>query len=91
MLYTADEMFMTGTAVEVTPVRSVDRIAVGKGKVGPVTRKIQKAFANITQQGEDPYGWLTFVPNGTKKKSAPKAAKKTARKRATTKKTKRTK
>lgn len=94
MLYTADEMFMTGTAVEVTPVRSVDRIAVGKGKVGPVTRKIQKAFSDITQNGNDPYGWLTFVPNGTPvKKTVTKASsrKSTAKKRSTTTAKKRTK
>lgn len=61
MLYTCDEMFLTGTAVEISPVRSVDRIAVGRGKVGPVTRAIQQAFQKITVDGEDPYGWLTPV------------------------------
>ncbi|NQW30580.1 MAG: branched-chain amino acid transaminase [Ignavibacteria bacterium] len=61
-LYVADEMFLTGTAVEITPVTSVDRIAVGRGRVGPLTKKIQKAFQKITVMGEDPYGWLTFVP-----------------------------
>jgi len=67
MLYTCEEMFLTGTAVEITPVRSVDRIAVGRGRVGPVTRAIQKQFAKITVDGEDPHGWLTFVP-GTEPK-----------------------
>jgi len=61
MLYTCDEMFLTGTAVEISPVRSVDRIAVGRGKVGPVTRAIQQAFQKITVDGEDPYGWLTPI------------------------------
>jgi branched-chain amino acid aminotransferase len=61
MLYTCDEMFLTGTALEISPVRSVDRIAVGRGKVGPVTRAIQQAFQKITVDGEDPYGWLTPV------------------------------
>lgn len=61
MLYTADEMFLTGTAVEITPVRSVDHIAVGRGKVGPVTRAIQKAFLRVTEDGDDPHEWLTFV------------------------------
>jgi branched-chain amino acid aminotransferase len=61
MLYTCDEMFLTGTAVEISPVRSVDRIAVGRGKVGPVTRAVQQAFQKITVDGEDPYGWLTPV------------------------------
>ncbi len=61
MLYTCDEMFLTGTASEISPVRSVDRIAVGRGKVGPVTRALQQAFQKITVDGEDPYGWLTPV------------------------------
>lgn len=61
MLYTCDEMFLTGTAVEITPVKSVDRIAVGRGRVGPVTRALQQAFHKITVNGEDPYGWLTPV------------------------------
>lgn len=62
MLYTCDEMFLTGTAVEITPVRSVDKIAVGRGKVGPITKQIQRAFAKVTVDGEDPHGWLTMVP-----------------------------
>ncbi|MEN9281302.1 MAG: hypothetical protein RL594_237 [Bacteroidota bacterium] len=67
MLYSCDEMFLTGTAVEITPVKSVDRIAVGRGKVGPVTRALQQAFHRITVSGEDPYGWLTFLRKpGTK-------------------------
>ena len=61
MLYTCDEMFLTGTAVEITPVKTVDRIAVGRGKVGPITRAMQQAFHKITVDGEDPYGWLTPV------------------------------
>jgi branched-chain amino acid aminotransferase len=61
MMYVADEMFLTGTASEIAPVTSVDRIAVGRGKVGPMTRALQQAFHNITVSGEDPYGWLTFV------------------------------
>jgi branched-chain amino acid aminotransferase len=61
MLYLADEMFLTGTASEIAPVTSVDRIAVGRGKVGPMTRALQQAFSNITVAGEDPYGWLTFI------------------------------
>lgn len=61
MLYVADEMFLTGTASEIAPVKSVDRIAVGRGKVGPLTRALQQAFHSITVAGEDPYGWLTFV------------------------------
>jgi branched-chain amino acid aminotransferase len=61
-LYTADEVFMTGTAAEVTPVRSVDRIAVGTGKPGPITQQLQRTFMQ-TVHGEipDTHGWLTFV------------------------------
>lgn len=63
LLYLADEMFFTGTAVEVTPVTSVDRIAVGDGSVGPVTQAIQKAFFGIVSgEQADRHGWLTAVP-----------------------------
>ena len=59
MLYIADELFFTGTAAEVTPVRSVDRIAVGAGKRGPITEAVQSAFFGVVQgEREDPYGWL---------------------------------
>lgn len=68
LVYTADEMFLTGTAVEITPVRSVDRIAVGKGKVGPITRTIQKAFNKITVDGVDENDWLTFVGSKSSRK-----------------------
>jgi branched-chain amino acid aminotransferase len=62
MLYIADEIFFTGTAAEVTPVRSVDRIPVGSGKRGPVTEQLQKAFFDIVEgRVEDRYGWLTPV------------------------------
>ncbi len=62
MLYTADEMFFTGTAVEITPVRSVDRIRVGAGKPGPVTLQVQKAFLDIVHgRADDSFGWLTAV------------------------------
>jgi branched-chain amino acid aminotransferase len=61
-LYTADEMFFTGTASEVTPVRSVDRIPVGLGAAGPVTLNIQKRFLQIAKgEVEDTRGWLTEV------------------------------
>jgi branched-chain amino acid aminotransferase len=60
-LYIADEVFFTGTAAEITPIRSVDRIVVGNGQPGPVTRKLQDRFMNIVQgQAEDAYGWLTY-------------------------------
>jgi branched-chain amino acid aminotransferase len=62
MLYIADELFFTGTAAEVTPIRSVDRIQVGEGKPGPVTRAIQERFMGIaTGRLEDRHGWLTPV------------------------------
>ncbi|MEY3385847.1 MAG: hypothetical protein RIR53_658 [Bacteroidota bacterium] len=67
LLYSCDEMFLTGTAVEITPVKSVDRIAVGRGKVGHVTRALQQAFHRITVNGEDPYGWLTPVGKSGRK------------------------
>jgi branched-chain amino acid aminotransferase len=62
MLYTADELFFTGTAAELTPVRSVDRIKVGAGKVGPLTKRLQTAFLDIAHgRVEDTFGWLTPV------------------------------
>jgi len=63
MLYTCDEAFFTGTAVEVTPIRSVDRIAVGDGKPGEVTRRLTREFLGITRGTiPDRHGWLTPVP-----------------------------
>ena len=62
MLYIADEIFMTGTAAEVTPVRSVDRIEVGTGKRGPITQAIQEAFFGLfSGKTPDPQGWLQPV------------------------------
>ena len=61
-LYLADEVFMSGTAAEITPVRSVDGIQVGIGKRGPVTAKIQQAFFGLfTGETEDKWGWLDQV------------------------------
>ncbi|MEZ9368690.1 branched-chain amino acid transaminase [Shewanella sp. 10N.286.51.B2] len=58
-LYVADEIFMTGTAAEIVPVRSVDRIEVGAGKRGPVTQQIQQSFFGLfTGETEDKWGWL---------------------------------
>jgi branched-chain amino acid aminotransferase len=63
MLYIAEEAFFTGTAAEVTPIRSVDKISVGKGVMGPITRAIQKEFyAIIGGTKEDRHNWLTPVP-----------------------------
>jgi branched-chain amino acid aminotransferase len=66
-LYIAEEVFFTGTAAEVTPIRSVDKISVGKGVVGPVTKAIQQEFYGIVR-GEKPdrHNWLTPVPVGAK-------------------------
>jgi branched-chain amino acid aminotransferase len=62
MLYLADELFFTGTAAEITPIRSVDRQKVGAGKRGPVTAALQKAFFDVIEcRAEDEHGWLTFV------------------------------
>ncbi len=61
MVYIADEMFFTGTAAEVTPIRSVDRSPVGTGKAGPVTMALQKAFFDIVKNANDPHHWLQFV------------------------------
>ncbi|HEX3050371.1 MAG TPA: branched-chain amino acid transaminase [Aggregatilineaceae bacterium] len=62
MLYIADEIFLTGTAAEITPVRSVDRIQVGKGERGPITKRIQDHFFGITSgKMPDRFGWLTPV------------------------------
>jgi len=61
LLYVADELFFTGTAAEITPIRSVDHITVGAGRPGPVTLDLQKRFFDIVQGGTDPHGWLTFV------------------------------
>jgi branched-chain amino acid aminotransferase len=62
MLYISDEVFMTGTAAEITPVRSVDKITIGKGARGPVTEALQKAFFDVIEcRVPDEFGWLTPV------------------------------
>ncbi len=67
MLYIADEAFFTGTADEVTPIRSVDKIKVGKGATGPITKAIQKEFYAIVKgEKADRHHWLTPVPVKTK-------------------------
>jgi branched-chain amino acid aminotransferase len=61
-LYTADELFFTGTASEVTPIRSVDRIGIGAGAAGPITLDIQRRFLAIAKgEADDTHGWLTRV------------------------------
>jgi branched-chain amino acid aminotransferase len=66
-LYIADEVFFTGTAAEITPIRSVDKITVGSGKIGAMTKALQAEFYGIVR-GEKPdrHNWLTPVPVGAK-------------------------
>jgi len=62
MLYIADEVFFTGTAAEITPIRSIDKIKVGKGNRGPVTQAIQDRFFGIlSSRVEDSRGWMDFI------------------------------
>ncbi|HEX4748899.1 MAG TPA: branched-chain amino acid transaminase [Bryobacteraceae bacterium] len=62
MLYIADEVFFSGTAAEVTPIRSVDRITVGAGERGPITERIQRRYFEIVKgERKDEFGWLTMV------------------------------
>ena len=62
MLYIADEVFFSGTAAEVTPIRSVDRIKIGKGRRGPITERLQREFFAIVEaRSPDRFGWLTPV------------------------------
>jgi branched-chain amino acid aminotransferase len=62
MVYIADELFFTGTAAEITPIRSVDGITIGEGKRGPVAKKLQEAFFDIIEgKVEDRFGWHCYV------------------------------
>ncbi|MBS0578713.1 MAG: branched-chain amino acid transaminase [Proteobacteria bacterium] len=70
LLYIADEAFFTGTAVEITPIRSVDRLPIGNGKRGPITETLQNAFFGLfSGKTPDKWGWLDYVDM-----SAPRAA-----------------
>ena len=61
-LYSANEVFFTGTAAEVTPIRSIDHRTIGIGKRGPISEKIQTAFFDIVEaKVEDKYGWLSYI------------------------------
>jgi branched-chain amino acid aminotransferase len=79
MLYIADEIFFVGTAVEVTPIRSVDKIQVGNGKRGPITEAIQQTFFKVIN-GEVPdrHGWLTYVYPGEPLQAVGAAARSTS-------------
>jgi branched-chain amino acid aminotransferase len=61
-LYIADEVFVVGTAAEVTPIRSIDKMQIGNGRRGPITETLQRAFFDVVN-GEvpDTHGWLTYV------------------------------
>ncbi len=62
LLYTSDEIFFTGSAAEITPIRSVDKIPVGNGKKGKITKMLQnELFAIINGKKKDKFGWLTYV------------------------------
>jgi branched-chain amino acid aminotransferase len=81
LIYIADEAFFAGTAVEITPIRSVDKIAVGNGRRGPVTEAIQRTFFDIIKGDvPDTHGWLTYVYPDEAARREPAAA--GARKRA---------
>ena len=62
MLYIADEVFFSGTAAEITPIRSIDRIMIGKGRRGPVAEALQHEFFGVINGTRpDEYGWLSPV------------------------------
>lgn len=62
MLYLADEVFFTGSAAEITPIRSIDKIPIGSGKRGPVTKKLQdEFFGYIDGEKGDRYKWLVYI------------------------------
>jgi branched-chain amino acid aminotransferase len=61
-LYIADEVFVVGTAAEVTPIRSIDKITIGPGRRGPVTQALQNSFFEVINgKVPDAHGWLTYV------------------------------
>ncbi|MDX1566823.1 MAG: branched-chain amino acid transaminase [Longimicrobiales bacterium] len=75
-LYIADELFFTGTAAEITPIRSVDRIEIGSGEPGPRTIELQGALLDIAQgKADDPYGWRSLPETTSQKASEPAGAK----------------
>jgi len=75
ILYIADELFFAGTAVEITPIRSVDKIVIGNGKRGPITAAIQRAFFDIINgAAPDNHHWLTYVYQDAADPAAPARA-----------------
>ena len=75
LLYIADEAFFVGTAAEITPIKSVDKITIGNGRRGPITEAIQQAFFDVvTARVEDRHGWLEYVYPGEPRSAATTAA-----------------
>lgn len=71
LLYIADELFFTGTAAEVTPIRTVDRIPIGSGEPGPITIQLQRALLDIAQgETSDPHGWRSLPAGASEPASA---------------------
>jgi branched-chain amino acid aminotransferase len=80
LVYIADEVFFAGTAVEITPIRSVDKITIGNGKRGPVTEAIQRTFFDVIRGSvPDTHGWLTYVYPRENARPEPAAARSGAR------------
>jgi branched-chain amino acid aminotransferase len=74
-LYTADEVFFAGTAAEVTPVRSIDKITIGSGRRGPLTEALQTRFFDVINgRVPDSHGWLTYVYDDEAPLRAPRSA-----------------
>ncbi len=76
LLYIADEAFFVGTAVEITPIRTVDKITIGNGRRGPITEAIQQAFFDVINGAvADKHGWLEFVYDGEPREAVGAGAK----------------
>ena len=74
-LYISDEVFLTGTAAEITPITTIDRLPVGNAKVGPVTRRLQEAFFDVIEgRARDRHGWLFPITARAKVQRAAKKA-----------------
>ncbi len=78
-LYTADEVFMVGTAAEITPVRSIDKIPVGSGTRGPITKRLQDMFFGVLKGDREDHGWFTYVNQGSTQELSTSKAKAEAR------------
>ena len=65
ILYIADELFFTGTAAEVTPIKTVDHHTIGEGRRGPITAELQEKYFAVLRDTDNPHGWLTFAREET--------------------------